>query len=176
MSGSFKAMRRLAALLLISLLPLVAAGQSVDGGSAQAERLLAQPPDQFTDVGSGVVVPLWRGRDGHLLALKADSSSGADALRLNAPLALHVVDASTVTTTGLQYGLAPNLQAQAAVSQSSWVNQPVRVIGSEVGATYAVGRYSLGLSVGSTSTPDNSVALPRVLPSVVPSVGACTRW
>lgn len=170
MSGSFKAMRRLAALLLISLLPLVAAGQSVDGGSAQAERLLAQPPDQFTDVESGVVVPLWRGRDGHLLALKADSSSGADALRLNAPLALHVVDASTVTTTGLQYGLAPNLQAQAAVSQSSWVNQPVRVIGSEVGATYAVGRYSLGLSVGSTSTPDNSVALPRVLPSVVPSV------
>ncbi|MGH8160300.1 MAG: hypothetical protein ACREPQ_19480 [Rhodanobacter sp.] len=158
-------MRRLCA-LLIFLLPLVAAGQSVGGDSAMAQQLLTQPPK----VAPGAV-PLWRGTDGRLLTLKADRSLGADAQLQNAPLALRAVDAATVTTTGLQYGLGPNLQAHADVSEHSWVNQPLRIISSEVGATYAVGRYSLGVSVGANSTPDNSNALlPRVLPGVVPGV------
>jgi hypothetical protein len=165
------AIRRLSALLLICLLPFTAAGQSVGGDSALAEHLLAQPPDQMTEVAPGVVVPLWRGTDGRLLALKAGRSNGADALAQNAPLALHAVDAASVMTTGLQYGLGPNLQAHAEVSEHSWVNQPLRVIGSEVGATYAVGRYSLGVSVGANSVPDNNITgLPRVLPGVAPGV------
>lgn len=164
-------MRRLSALLLIFLLPFAAAGQSVSGDSALAKHLLAQPPDQMAEVAPGVVVPLWRGTDGRLLALKADRSNGADALNQNAPLALHVVDAASVMTTGLQYGLGPNLQAHAEVSEHSWVNQPLRVIGSEVGATYAAGRYSLGISVGTNSVPDNNnTALPRVLPGFTPGV------
>ena len=164
-------MRRLSALLLICLLPFAAAGQSVGGDSALAEHLLAQPPERMTEVAPGVVVPLWRGTDGRLLALKADRSNGADALAQNAPLALHAVDAASVMTTGLQYGLGPNLQAHAEVSEHSWVNQPLRVIGSEVGATYAIGRYSLGVSVGANSVPDNNIAgLPRVLPGVAPGV------
>ncbi|OOG47770.1 hypothetical protein [Rhodanobacter sp. C01] len=158
-------MRRLCA-LLIFLLPLVAAGQSVGGDNAVAQQLLTQP----SKVAPGTV-PLWRGTDGRLLTLKADRSLGADAQIQNAPLALRAVDAATVTTTGLQYGLAPNLQAHAEVSQHSWVNQPLRIISSEVGATYAAGRYSLGVSVGANSTPDNgSALLPRVLPGVVPGV------
>ena len=64
-----------------------------------AERLLAQPPDQMTEVEPGVVVPLWRGTDGRLLALKADRSTGVEALRKNAPLSLRVVDAASVMTT-----------------------------------------------------------------------------
>ncbi|GAB2556130.1 hypothetical protein GCM10027065_28600 [Rhodanobacter koreensis] len=141
-----------------------------------AQQLLAQPPAQTAQTGPGVV-PLWRGTDGRLLALKADRSIGADAQLQNAPLALRAFDATTVTSTGVQYGLGPNLQAHAEVSEHSWVNQPLRVIGSEVGATYAAGRYSLGVSVGTNSTPDNSSALlPRVLPGVVPGVDGLTGF
>ena len=105
MSALPNAMRRLSALLLIFLLPLTAAGQSVSGDSTQAEHLLAQPPAQMTEVQPGVMVPLWRGTDGRLLALKADSSNGIDALRQNALPALHVVDATNLMTTGLQLSL-----------------------------------------------------------------------
>ncbi|MHB1058777.1 MAG: hypothetical protein ACYC0F_12950 [Rhodanobacter sp.] len=163
-------MRRLFALLLTSLLPLAAAGQSVGDDSAMAERLLAQPPDQVTEVEPGVLVPLWRGADGRLLALKADRSTGAEALRKNAPLALHVVDAASVMTTGLEYGLGPRLQAHAEVSEHSWASSNLRVLGSEVGATFDTGRYSVGVSVGASSTPNNNVVLPRVLPGAAPGV------
>ena len=163
-------MRRFLALLLI-LTPLAAAGQSASGDRAAAERLLAQSPDQMTEVEPGVVVPLWRGTDGRLLALKADRSTGAEALRKNAPLSLHVVDAASVMTTGLQYGLGPRLQAHAEISEHSWANtQGARILGSEVGATYDAGRYSLGVSVGATSTPDNNNVLPRVLPGAAPGI------
>jgi len=142
-------MRRLPVLLLMCLLPLAAAGQSASSDSATAEHLLAQPPAQMTQVQPGVMVPLWRGADGHLLALKADSSTGADALRSNVPLALHVVDANTVMTTGLQYSLTPNLQLNTEVSQHTWANnQASQVLDSEVGAT----------------------PLPRVLPGAAPGV------
>lgn len=163
-------MRRFLALLLI-LTPLAAAGQSASGDHATAERLLAQPPDQMTEVEPGVMVPLWRGTDGRLLALKADRSTGAEALRKNAPLSFHVVDAASVMTTGLQYGLGPRLQAHAEISEHSWANtQGARILGSEVGATYDAGRYSLGVSVGATSTPDNNNVLPRVLPGAAPGI------
>jgi hypothetical protein len=169
-------MRRLLSLLLVFLLPLSAAGQSVSSDNALAEHLLSQPPDQMTEIEPGVVVPLWRGTDGRLLALKADRSNGADALRQNAPLALRTIDAASVMTTGLQYGLGSNLQAHAEVSEHSWVNQPSRLLGSEVGATYATGRYSLDLSVGANSTPNNNTILPRVLPGVAPGVDGLSSF
>lgn len=163
-------MRRLPVLLLILLMPLAAAGQTVGGDSVQAERLLSQQPDQMTQVEPGLMVPLWRGADGRLLTLRADRASGADALRKNAPLALHVVDAASVMTTGLQYGLGPRLQAHAEVNEHSWASQRTRVLGSEVGATYDTGRYSVGLSLGTTTTPNNNNVLPRVLPGAAPGV------
>lgn len=162
-------MRRLLAPLLLCLLPFAAAGQGVvDGNGQLPAQLLKQPPAQVAKVKSGLAVPLWRGTDGRLLVLKADGSNGAQAQR-DSLLSFHAVDASTLVSTGLQYGLAPNWQANADVSQQSWVNSPLRVIGSEVGATYFNGPYSLGVSVGSNSTP-NSTSLPRVLPGVTPSV------
>jgi hypothetical protein len=163
-------MRRLPVLLLILLMPLAAAGQTVGGDSGLAERLLSQQPDQMTQVEPGLLVPLWRGADGRLLTLRADRASGADALRKNAPLALHVVDAASVMTTGLQYGLGPRLQAHAEVNAHSWASQRTRVLGSEVGATYDAGRYSVGLSLGTTTTPNNNNVLPRVLPGAAPGV------
>ncbi len=162
---------------MLFLLPLAAAGQSVGSDNALAQHLLNRAPDQMTEIEPGVVVPLWRGADGRLLALKADQGSETDAQRNNAPLSFRAVDASSVVTTGLQYGLAPNLQAHAEVSEHSWVNQPSRVISSEVGATYDLGRYSLGLSVATNSTPDNNnVPLPRVLPGAAPGVDGLTSF
>jgi len=169
-------MRRLYLPLLMFLLPLAAVGQSAVGDNAVGEQLLSQQPAQMAQVGSGVVVPLWLGANGHLLALKADNGGSADALRNNSLLSFHVVDASSVTSTGLQYGLAPNLQANAEISQHTWVNQPTRVIGSEVGATYNAGRYSLGFSVGANSTQDNNPTLPRILPSVAAGVDGLSSF
>lgn len=163
-------MRRLSTLLLILLMPLAAAGQVVSGDSPLAQRLLSQQPDQMTEVEPGMLVPLWRGADGRMLALRADRSSGSSAMRKNAPLSLHVVDAASVMTTGLQYGLGPRLQAHAEISEYSWANQRSSVLGSELGATYNAGRYSLGLSVGTHSVPNNGLALPRVLPGAAPGV------
>ncbi len=169
-------MRRLYSPLLTLLLPLAAAGQSAVGDNAVADHLLSQQPAQMAQVEPGVVVPLWLGANGHLLALKADRSSSADALRNSSLLSFHVVDASSVTSTGLQYGLAPNLQANAEVSQRAWVNQPTRVIGSEVGATYSAGRYSLGLSVGANSTQDSNATLPRILPNAAAGVDGLSSF
>ncbi|MEW9625010.1 hypothetical protein [Rhodanobacter geophilus] len=163
-------MRRLLAPLLLCLLPFAAAGQGVDDSSGKlATQLLKQPPSsQVAGVQTGTMVPLWRGTDGHLFVLKADNRSGVLDQR-DTPLSFHAVDATSVKSTGLQYGLTSNWQAHADLSQHSWVNSPLRVVGSEVGATYNDGRYSLGLSVGASSTPNNP-SLPRVLPGVAPSV------
>ncbi len=161
-------MRRLSALLLILLLPFAAAGQSVGADNATAQELLARPTGQVS--GTGTVVPLWRGTDGQLLTLKADRSTGGEALGRNAQLAPRVVDATGVTTTGLQYGLGPQLQAHAEISELSWANSNLRVLDSEVGATFDAGRYSVGVSVGASRAPDNNAVLPRVLPGAAPGV------
>ena len=162
-------MRRLSA-TLIMLLPLAAAAQAVGDRGAEAQRLLLQQPSQFTEVESGVALPLWRGADGRLLALKLEQDPAAGAARANVPLSWHVVDATSVVGAGLQYDLATNLHAHAELTQQSWVNQPTRLVGSEVGASYDLGRYSVGLSVGTNDTPNANMALPRVLPGAVPGV------
>lgn len=155
--------------LLALLMPLAAAGQALDGDThALAQQLLRQTPDRIADLGQGVAVPLWRGADGRMLALKADDRSGATAQLADAPLSFHVVDAGSVMSAGLAYGLDPNLQIHAGVSQHDWVSHGPRVVGSEIGATYNLGRYSVGLSVGADSTPDQR--LPRVLPGATPGV------
>lgn len=162
-------MRRLYFSLLMSLLPLAAAGQSVRDDSAVADRLLAQPSAaQVSQLNPGVSVPLWLGSNGRMLTLKASRGTDADAAGGNTTQSFDVLDPGSVTTMGLQYGLAPNLKAHAEFSDHSWGNQPTRVIGSELGATYDVGRYSVGLGVGSSSTPDN--ALPRVLSNAAQSI------
>lgn len=169
-------MRRLIAPLLLCLLPFAAAGQSVgDADGKLGAQLLKQPPAQVAEGQSGMTVPLWRGTDGHLFVLKADNRSGALAQR-DTPLSFHAVDATGVTSAGLQYGLTPNWQAHADLSQRSWVNSPLQVVGSEVGATYNNGPYSLGVSVGTSSTPNNNPSLPRVLPGVAPSVDGLTGF
>lgn len=163
-------MRRLYLSLLISLLPFAAVGQSVRDDSAMADQLLARPSGQASQLNPGVSVPLWLGSNGRMLTLKANRGTDADAAAGNTTQAFDVLDSGTVTTMGLQYGLAPNLKAHAEFSDHSWGNQPNRVIGSELGATYDIGRYSVGLGVGSNSTPNNNAALPRVLSNAAQGV------
>lgn len=169
-------MRLLSVLLLIAVLPFAAAGQSVSGDSAQAEHLLAQPQARTGAPSSGISVPLWRGSNNRMLVLKADSGSAAHSMSsLNASLTGHPGDVGSMVRTGLQYGVGP-LTAHAEVSQRSWLNQNSRIFGSEVGATYDSGDYSVGLSVGSISTPHRNVVLPRVLPGAVPGVDGLSAF
>ena len=169
-------MRRLSALLLICALPLGAAGQSVGGDNGVAESLLAQPVVSSTPAGTGTLVPLWRTADGRLLSLKTDRSSPAEVVASHAPLSLRVVDGSSVVTTGLEYGFGPRLQAHAEVSELSWAHAGQRLRGSEVGATYVAGRYSLGVSVGTNSVPNAGSVLPRVLPGAAPGVDGLSSF
>lgn len=137
-------MRRLLLSLPVLLMPLVAAGQTA-ANDAQTRQLQS---DQFPAVTPSA-------NNGF------DTASGA-AQQGAAPLVLRPdVKTKTVDT---QYGLGPNLQAHASVSEHSWLNGTTpRVVGSELGATYNVDRYSVGLSVSANSTP-NSATLPRLLP------------
>lgn len=169
-------MRRLPALLLIALLPFAAAGQSVSVDNAQAAHLLAQPQAGSGASGSGIDMPLWHGSNNRMLLLKADSSSAVDPISLlNASLTMHPGEAGSMVRTRLQYGVGP-LTAHAEVSQHAWLNQNSRIFGSEVGATYDAGNYSVGLSVGSTTTPHRNVMLPRVLPGAVPGVDGLSAF
>lgn len=167
-------MRRLLPLLTL-LMPFAAAGQVLGGDAhALAQQLLHQPPDTVADLGHGVAVPLWRGSDGRMLMLKADTQSSTSAWRADAPLAFQAVDAGNVATTGLQYGLDPHLQIHAGVSEHNWASRGPRVVGSEIGATYNLGRYSVGLSVGADSAPGQR--LPRVLPGATPGVNGLSDF
>ncbi len=147
-------------MLSIFLLPIAAAGQSVGGNSAQAEYLLSQPQAPLTATASDMSVPLWSDGSGQMLLLKTSRNHATNPLAaLDAPLVMHQGEADSV---GLQYGMGP-LQTHVEVTQGSWLNPNLKVISSEVGATYEAGDYSVGLSISSTSTPHRSVALPRVL-------------
>lgn len=168
-------MRRLFLSLPLLIMPLVAAGQTVgnDSFDATGNRLLAQLQDGSPSNGA---VPLWRGADGRWLAVKSGSESLTSAQRADAPLQFRAVDAATVQSSDVQYGLGPNLQAHVGVSEHNWANnQAPRVVGSEVGATYDTGRYSVGLSVGADSVPGNA-NLPRLLPGALPGVNGLSGF
>jgi hypothetical protein len=165
-------MRRLLP-LLIALMPLTAAGQ-VLGGDAQAQQLLAQTPAEFRPMEPASSVPLWRGEQGQLLALSVDDRTPAQDQRAT-PLSFRTVDSASAVATNLQYGLDPHLQLHAGVSEHSWIGpRTPRIVGSELGATYNTGRYSVDLSVGATST--SHPGLPRVLPGAAPGVNGLSDF
>lgn len=169
-------MRRLPALLSILLLPLAAAGQTVGSDAAQARHLLAQPQAQSNGAASATSTPLWHDDSGRMLILKTSRSHAVNqGSALESPLLVHPGHVGSTVATGLQYGIGP-LQAHAEISQRSWLNQGLKVYGSEVGATYDAGDYSVGVSVGSTTTPHHNVVLPRVLPNVAPGVDGLSSF
>lgn len=124
-------------LLLLSLLgaslaaavaPAMASGSAVERSmqveEALANSLLHKAPAQVAEIAPGVVLPLWRGRDGKLLAIvasgPADSVGGWRAPLLGSALNLRAVDASPLLTETLRYQFDNGLRADARLSQRSW--------------------------------------------------------
>jgi len=100
--------------------------------------------------------------------VQSQSTTTADAQNNMSSLSLNPLAGGSVNSSTVQYGVTPNVSAQAGVTQRSWVTQP-RIISSEVGATYNAGRYSVGVSVAQDQVP-NPTPLPRVLPGAAPGV------
>jgi hypothetical protein len=168
-------MRRLLLSMPLLLMPFIAAGQTTRVDPVSDAATLQQSADAMNQnavnqnqSSQNTTVSLLQDGKGHTLAVNSQSSTTAaapnDGLLSFAPL-----NGGTVKSNSLQYGLSPNLNAHIGISQQSWVGQTPQVIGSEVGATYSSGRYSLGLSVAQDQIPGGA-ALPRVLPGAVPGV------
>jgi len=157
-------MRR--SLLTLSLLcvPLMAAGQTLSGDQINNTAWMQQQQALKT----GQPQP----EQGSLL-VQSQSSSTAD-VQNNASLSLNPLAGGTVNSSTVQYGVTPNISAQAGVTQRSWVTQP-RIISSEVGATYNAGRYSVGVSVAQDQAP-SPTPLPRVLPGAAPGVNGLSDF
>ncbi|GGA11057.1 hypothetical protein [Dyella caseinilytica] len=152
-------MRRLLLTLPLLCVPLLAAGQTLSGDQASNMAWLQQQ-QALSQTGQPA--------QGSLLVQSQSTSTASAQAQGNAGLSLNPLSGGTVNASSLQYSITPNVTAQAGVTQRSWVNQP-RIIGSEVGATYNAGRYSLGVSVAQDQVP-NTTALPRVLPGAVTGV------
>jgi hypothetical protein len=170
-------MRRLFLSLPLLIVPFVAAGQTAASDSySAAGRLLSQAPDQPAPAGADNGATLWRGADGHWVALQSNTDTLTTAQRADAPLQFRALDSATVQSSDIKYGVAPNVQAHVGVSEHNWANnQAPRIIGSEVGATYNDGRYSVGLSVG-TDNVQGAATLPRLLPGAMPGVNGLSGF
>lgn len=149
-------MRRLLLTLPLVFVPLIATGQTVGADQISTAAWLQQQS----------LLKSGQPTQGSLL-LQSQSASTAETQN-NTSLSLNPLSGGTVSSSVVQYGVTPNVTAQAGVNQRSWVTQP-RIIGSEVGATYNAGRYSLGVSVAQDQIP-NTTPLPRVLPGAVTGV------
>lgn len=182
-------LRRVLAILLIALVPGLAAAQWAPRGatpptSAVQASLLTLTP---TNGSSAVVVPLWQSSDGHLLALVVDKElQGPDTLAPTGdPLDVHLVDASSFMSTGLHWNLSPHIYTRAGINQwaaaeraaadcsataasrigadRSCLSSGVPAwLGGEVGAGFNVRGFNFDVGA---SWLDN--ALSRQLPSVV---------
>jgi hypothetical protein len=154
-------MRRLLLTLPLLCMPLIAAGQTLPGDPLSNPTLSQQPQ---TLLKTGQQQPM----QGSLLVQSENGGTADVQNSSNGLLSLNPLAGGAVNSSTVQYGVTPNVSAQAGVSQRSWATQP-RIISSEVGATYNAGRYSLGVSVAQDQVP-NATPLPRVLPGAVTGV------
>lgn len=152
-------MRRSLLILPMLCVPLIAAGQTLSGDQISNTAWMQQQQTLKT----GQQQPA----QGSLM-VQSQSTTTADAQNNMSSLSLNPLAGGTVNSSTVQYGVTPNVSAQAGVTQRSWVTQP-RIISSEVGATYNAGRYSVGVSVAQDQVP-NPTPLPRVLPGAAPGV------
>ncbi|KGI78530.1 TonB-dependent receptor [Oleiagrimonas soli] len=172
---------------LLMFVPLIAAGQTLDGVSptqAAAEHVAAYRSLQRVDGQGNMLLPLWRDADGRMLALVGSSDSAQD----NTPGALdfRVVDVSQSYSSGLRYDLGPHVAAYAQLAQRNWLMpaasrtctpadgvgcpdastlNAARLLSGEVGASYSGSGYRFDVMFnGSRANTQTSPLLPRVLP------------
>ena len=159
---------------------------------ALASSLLHRAPAQVAEIAPGVVLPLWRGSDGKLLAIVASGqASNADSWRaplLGGALNLRAVDASPLLTETLRYQFDNGLRAEARMAQRSWTSPGCMaplglssgacvdgrtalggVTTAELGAGYARGPLDMALSLG-LSRPSN-LGGPLGTPTLSPLYG-----
>lgn len=156
-------MRRLLLTLSLLCVPFLAAGQTVSADQAGNPLWLQQ---QLTPKSSN------QPAQGALL-VQSQNSTTAGAQN-NSSLSLNPLGGGTTSSSTLQYGVTPNISAQATINQRSWATQP-RIVGSEVGATYSMGRYSLGVSVAQDQVT-SPTPLPRVVPGTLTGVNGLTDF
>ncbi len=183
-----------AALLAVASSPASARTHAADALRAQealASSLLHRAPAKVAEIAPGVVLPLWRGRDGKLLAIVA--SGPATDGRWRAPLLgealnLRAVDASPLLTETLRYQLDNGLRAEASVAQRGWTGAGCQrsaglaggtcgngrallgsVTSAELGAGFVRGPVNMALSLG-LSRPSN-LGGPLSSPSLSPLYG-----
>jgi hypothetical protein len=157
-------MRRLLLTLPLMFLPLMAAGQTVGGDQANLPSWLQQAPLKSQQPLQGSLLP----------QSQTSTTAGAQNSDTSSLLSLNPLAGGTANSGNVQYGITPHIAAQAGVTQHSWATQP-RIIGSEVGATYYAGRYSLGVSVAQDQVA-NTVPLPRVLPGATTGVNGLSDF
>lgn len=163
-------MSRPISIVALFLLPFMAAAQSANGGADASSWLAAPLAGQATGTGSEFAVASWQGVGGSMLAPRA-RSEGADAIAsIRAPLSLRASTPATVYAAGMQYSLTPRLHAQAEFTHGRSLDRLSLLTGAELGASYNVGAYMIGLSVGTNSAAKPNLALPRILPRVAPGV------
>lgn len=142
--------RRVFAILLIALVPGLAAAQWAPSGAfpvaneAQASLLTLTP----TNGSSAVVVPLWQSADGHLLALVVDNDpQDADTLgHAGDTRDLHLVNASAFMSTGVRWNLSPHVYTRAGVNQ--WATAERTAAGCSAPAALRMGNDSACLDSG----------------------------
>lgn len=157
-------MRRLLLSLPVLLMPLVAAGQSLAGDPQSMANRLNQKQDlsAYNEVAAA--------------PLAVQTESGNFAARDGSLLQYGLNGSGRASSSDLTYGLGSGFQAHLGVSEHTWMNNRApRVIGSEVGASYNAGRYTLGLSLGASSAPTADM-LPRLLPGATPGVNGLTSF
>lgn len=163
-------MVRVFAIVALFLLPFLAAAQSVGGYSVATPWLFAPQLGEFAQSAPRLGVPLWQGANGQTLVLSAGSDQASPGAQTRALLWLRPSDPTMVYAAGLQYSLTSKLHAQAEVTRGGAINQPLLLTGTELGASYELGRYMVGLSVGANNASKQNLALPRILPGIAPGV------
>ena len=175
-------MCRLLAILSL-MLPFAAIAQAMPAPMVRK----AVNPDVAREAShaSGIVMPLWRAGDGHMLALVSMPATPVDGATTDA-FSLRIVDASSLFSAGLAYDIAPRIHTHLMLSGRSWLGSmtsranpclpsqdldcitgtlvsPLRMVHGELGATFRGQRYSVNLAMSKTQSA--SVALPRVVPN-----------
>ena len=178
---------------LIMLVPLAAAGQTLDGvvpgpaALANAGQMASYRDLQLPSEASegSLVVPLWRDADGRMLALVGSSAPQGTGPAAGVP-EFRVVDVSQGYSSGLRYDIGPHVAAYAQLIQRNWqtlaatpvcepsggvgcpdasILQAARMLSGEVGASYSGSKYRFDLLFDSSrSHVTTSPLLPRVLP------------
>ena len=177
---------------LILLMPLAAAGQSLDGVAPSPTMAAAkhvatyralQLPGESSE--GSLVVPLWRDADGRMLALVGSAAPENSGPATGVP-EFRVVDVSQGYSAGLRYNIGPHVAAYAQLIQRNWQTlsavpvcepsdgvgcpdastlQAARMLSGELGASYSGSNYRFDLLFNSSHPRvTTSPLLPRVLP------------